>query len=270
MSAAVERAAAPLAGLHARCAVSDEAHDLDAALFQRGVAGASTLGLALAIVSTAWLSGWMGATIAVGQGVLWCLYVLLRRPSRWLRNLVIVGLVAGFVELVADAWLVHSTGTLTYAPGGPFLAASPAYMPFAWLGMLCTGMALAMRLRTRCWSALAATLGVSAALGLYIPVYEALAAWAGWWEYRDCAAFWGTVPVYIVVGEMLLALPLVAITARTRRMSHARAVLVGVALGLWIFLSYVIAHALVTLAEPTLRWTPGVATVSRTVYTLGT
>jgi hypothetical protein len=131
-------------------------------------------------------------------------------------------------------------------------------------------MALAMRLRTRGWSAQAATLGVSVALGLYIPVYEALAAWAGWWEYRDCAALLGTVPVYIVVGEMLLALPLVAITTRTRRMSHARAALVGVALGLWIFLSYVIAHALVTLVEPTLPWTPDVATLSRSVYTRGT
>ncbi len=44
----------------------------------------------------------------------------------------IVAIVAGWVELLADWWLVSKTGTLVYYPGGPFILRSPLYMPFAW------------------------------------------------------------------------------------------------------------------------------------------
>src|SRR5512140_2131476 len=51
------------------------------------------------------------------------------------RELLSMGLVAGFVELLADYFLVHWTrsGQLVYTTHGDVvLLASPIYMPFAW------------------------------------------------------------------------------------------------------------------------------------------
>jgi hypothetical protein len=47
-------------------------------------------------------------------------------------RLMLLAVVAGWVELLADRWLVDATGTLMYHSGGPFVVRSPLYMPFAW------------------------------------------------------------------------------------------------------------------------------------------
>jgi hypothetical protein len=152
---------------------------------------------------------------------------------------VLFGLSAGAVELLADRWLV-AIGTLCYPDAGPFLLDSPAYMPVAWLGMLSAGLALGIALR-RSWSLPASSALVAAALGLYIPVYELLARWAGWWRYEHPTLWLGAVPPPIVVGEALLALPLVWMAERLARARLPAATALGAVEGLWIFGSYRLA-----------------------------
>lgn len=211
----------------------------DAHTFLRYAALAAISGLVVTLVSVAALPGWPGAAVGVGQGMLWCGLMLYRHPGRWLRNIAVAGVVAGFVELAADAWLVDATATLVYPPG-PSIARSPAYMPLAWFGMLICGMALGVALRRR-WSVAVASAAAALAVGVYIPSYEIFAAQAGWWHYRDCAILPGGVPVYIVVGEVLIALPLVIVTERLIGARTITAAAIGAGLGAWIFASYALA-----------------------------
>jgi hypothetical protein len=212
----------------------------DARTFVRYITLAALGGLAWTVFSIRFLPGSIGAIVGVGQGLVWCGIMLYRHRSRWLLNLTVSGIVAGTVELAADAWLVEATGTLVYPASCPTIACSPAYMPAAWFGMLSCGSALGVALRKR-WSLVPASIAVALALGVYIPSYEALAAHAGWWHYRGSTISFGYVPAYIVLGEVLMGLPLVLLT---ERLIHARtlaAAALGAGLGLWIFASYALA-----------------------------
>lgn len=226
---------------HEEAGLSPE-HRRDVEVFVRHVAFASVLGLAISLVSWASLPGWRGASLAVGQGAVVCLHMLARRPRRWLVNLVLAGAGAGMVELAADLWLVRGTGTLRYAEG-PTLFASPVYMPVAWLGMISAGLALGLHLRCRGLSPGASAVAVALALGAYIPLYEAVAARAGWWAYGGCSLLFRHVPHYIVFGEVLLAVPLVWLAERLRTARTLHALVLGVLHGAWIFASYALAHA---------------------------
>lgn len=207
------------------------------------IAYAALTGLLFTLLSIRFLPGPLGAALGVGQGLAWCCVLLARHRDPWHANVSLFGLSAGDVELVADAWLVRSTGTLVY-PAGPSLLASPAYMPAAWLGMLSAGMAIGILLRCRL-SLPVASVVTSLALSVYIPVYEWFACEAEWWWYRDLPLILGAVPGYIVLGELILALPLVAATERLARVGPTAALGLGAAQGLWIFASYWLAWQLV-------------------------
>src|SRR5260221_105567 len=52
--------------------------------------------------------------------------------DRFMWRLILFGLVLGFAELPADAWLVESTSTRDYLiGGGPMIWRSPVWMPLA-------------------------------------------------------------------------------------------------------------------------------------------
>jgi hypothetical protein len=220
----------------------DPALAADAESYVRCSVGAAMTGLGLTIVSVILLPGWIGATLGVAQGLVWCAVMLWRRRSRWLLNLTLCGIVAGFVELAADAWLVHETKTLQYPPSGPFLFASPAYMPLAWFGMLSGGVAIGMALRKR-WSLGASSFAAAFGFGLYVPCYEAFAAYAGWWNYQPVAPSFGPVPAFIIIGEILIGLPIVFLTEILARARILFAMVCGALLGVWIFVSYALAWA---------------------------
>ena len=79
--------------------------------------------------------GWLLATITAF--IVFGLYLLYlwRYRDEFLTKLMLFGLAAGLVELLADCWSTK-VGWLVYYPGGPFVMCSPLYMPLGWAIMM--------------------------------------------------------------------------------------------------------------------------------------
>jgi hypothetical protein len=164
------------------------------------------------------------------------------------RELLNMGLVAGFVELLADYFLVHwiHSGQLVYTTHGDVvLLASPIYMPFAWACVIVEFGYLILRLAhifKGPWVATA--LGASMA-GATIGLYEFYAKAAGWWYYQDARLMFGKYcALYIPLGETLMFLAFFWIVTRAKRIDDPlrRAIRRGVYFGLMIFIAYAAAY----------------------------
>lgn len=159
--------------------------------------------------------------------------------ARWL----VIGLVAGWVELLTDAWLVRSTATLVYPQQPPMVWDSPLYMPFAWalvvsqLGVV--GGWLAQRM-----SLVRASLACGLLGGAMIPLYELLAHHANYWTYIDTPMVLHA-PLYIIVAEFILVLPLVWLDRLALRRPLRTSAVLGVVEGLWMLPSVMVAWWLV-------------------------
>jgi len=183
--------------------------------------------------------GWPTATIiSFGVVALFIGYVW-RYHDNFVARIILFSLATGWVELLADQWLVDVTGTLVYLPGGPFVRRSPLYMPFAWtvvtaqLGYI--GWWLSKRYNVIFASVL---LGVIGAIN--IPLYEQWAKGANWWFYRNTSML-GNTPWYIISGEFLVALTLPVAMSLVEKREWRVSVLAGVAQGLWIWAAYALA-----------------------------
>lgn len=186
--------------------------------------------------------GWVMASTITFLVILLDVVCIIRYRDRLLARFLLFGLLAGGVELLSDHWLVHHERVLVYAQGGPFLFSSPLYMPFAWAGMLVQlgfiGRWLAQRQGLLVASVMTALLGA-----VNIPLYEQWARDAGLWYYRD-TLMWSNVPWGIIGAEFLLVLALPAVL---RVAEHARpswSAVLGILYGLWIWMSCLIAFAL--------------------------
>lgn len=132
---------------------------------------------------------------------------------------VVFAVVAGFAELPIDAWLVHYTGSLKYPCDEPMIWASPAYMPFAWAVVLVQICTLGDWLANRFKSVALATLLLALFSGFYIPIYEHLARDANLWYYVCTWKLGNTgAPLYVILAEFLLALPLVWMGLQAERL----------------------------------------------------
>ncbi|MBX7117319.1 MAG: hypothetical protein K1X64_23595 [Myxococcaceae bacterium] len=158
-----------------------------------------------------------------------------------LKNLLVFGIAAGLTELAADGWLVKITKTLDYAKWGPFLIESPAYMPMSWAGILLSMGFLGWVVSQKHGMAMG-TIVATVVSGIYVPTFEGLAHYAGWWTYDNCAR-WGVVPWYIIVGEALIggAMPLLVSGVIAPIAGLLGWVARGVVAGLWIWAAYFIA-----------------------------
>jgi len=190
------------------------------------------LAVAWAIASSFARAGWLTATGLVALVLVLDVAFVARRRDPLLGRLLVMCLVAGFVELLADHWLVRSSGTLDYAPGGPFILTSPLYMPFGWAGALLQLAYLGVRLGQRL-PAWGACLIVGLVGAINIPIYEHCARAAGWWAYKNTPML-GNAPHYIILGELLavLLLPLFARVAVRKPLGWSAAL--GVAYGLYL------------------------------------
>src|SRR5205823_11649274 len=95
----------------------------------------ATIAINIVAVSLLTLAPWSdwrtGAALNIVDNCLLIGFALVRRDAL-LGRFLLFGLLAGFTELSADAWLVRYTRTLDYSiGGGPMIWPSPLWMPLA-------------------------------------------------------------------------------------------------------------------------------------------
>jgi len=165
-----------------------------------------------------------------------------KQKDDFLKRLLVFGLIAGIVELLADCWLVQHTGTLVYATGEPMIACSPLYMPLAWAVILIQIGYLGWLIssKEKMWVSMIASTIIGFAV---IPLFEHWAKNAGWWYYQNCKMI-GNTPWYIILGEGLICSFLPLFFTYIHRKNYAYQVLLGIIEGLWIWLSYFIVFSI--------------------------
>lgn len=203
-----------------------------------------TQGLMMAFAATA--SYWQWGTrsafiITVGSYLVYQAYALITR-NEILIKLLLFGLIAGFLELLADHYSVSTIGKLIYPSGEAMLWTSPAYMPLSW-AITVTQLGYMGLLLIRSKGLLVATVVLALSGGLYIPFFEHMAKAAGWWYYVDTSMLYNA-PYYIIICEALVGatLPFAALWTVQRKLPLA--VLSGLVVGLWIWAAAVIAYAI--------------------------
>jgi hypothetical protein len=198
--------------------------------------------VAVALLTFAPWSDWKtGLALNLFDNTLLLGFVCLHHDELLLRFM-LLGVVAGFTELAADAWLIDSTHTLDYSlGGGPMLWRSPAWMPFAWEIVAVQFCYLGLRLQEHFGKFGLVIIGVLGAVN--IPYYEAMARRIHWWKYSGCRMVSGT-PYYIIGGEFLIAVVFALLVRKFRHGNFSSAVLLGIAAGAAVFASYAIAYGL--------------------------
>ena len=165
-------------------------------------------------------------------------FVLVRRDALLARFL-LFGLVVGFTELAADAWLVDYTHTLDYSiGGGPMIWRSPLWMPLAWEVVAVQFGYIGLRLWERFGKLGLLMIALLGAIN--IPFYEEMARRIHWWQYSGCRMISFT-PWYIILGEFGIALVFALLARTLRRGSWHLAVAAGIVCGFSIFACYAIA-----------------------------
>ncbi len=185
-----------------------------------------------------WSDWRTGAALSIVDNCLLVGFVLARRDAL-LGRFLLFGLVVGFTELAADAWLVDYTHTLDYSiGGGPMIWCSPLWMPLAWEVVAVQFGYIGLRLWERFGKLGLLMIAVLGAIN--IPFYEEMARRIHWWQYSGCRMISYT-PWYIIVGEFGIAF-VFALLARTLRRGSIRvAIFAGVAGGVSIFACYTVA-----------------------------
>jgi len=198
--------------------------------------------VAVALLALAPWSDWKtGLALNLLDNAILLAFVV-HRADAFLGRLMLFGLVVGFVELFADAWLVLHTRTLDYSiGGGPMLWKSPIWMPFAWEVVTVQFGCLGLWLRDRFNGAGLVMIGLLGAIN--IPYYEEMAKRIHWWQYSGCRMISNT-PYYIILGELGIAVAVALLAKPVRRGSMTTAMLMGIAGGISIFVAYAVAFAI--------------------------
>ncbi|MBK7764539.1 MAG: hypothetical protein IPI46_14560 [Bacteroidetes bacterium] len=184
---------------------------------------------------------WTAFTLAIGMYAIISFYAFFTK-EKFLQRLLLFGIVAGFVELYADCWLVHNVASLVYPANEPKLACSPNYMPFAWAVVLIEvgylGWCISNKVKMFEAMLLCMLIGI-----FFIPVFEQCAYWANWWYYNPCKMLLNT-PWYIIVAEGIICFFLPAIFYLEVKYHWLSAFLLGLFEGIVIFLAYCVTYYL--------------------------
>jgi hypothetical protein len=165
-------------------------------------------------------------------------------------RLLLLGLVAGMLELFTDAAGHQVAHSLFYPQDQPLFWDSPFYMPFSWLIVLTQLGYLAWRLAGLLpggripWRAILLT-GLAGALN--VPFYEEAAYHAGWWRYAPTILRLGHTPAYVLLFEGLVAAALPLLTRGALRLRWPVVVARGAILGLWMPCAALLAWLLLGL-----------------------
>lgn len=170
-------------------------------------------------LGAAWISsiynlGWTSAAaITYTLLIVYISYAIVSK-NMVIRHLIVFALVAGIVELWADNYSVSATSTLVYT-NGPSIWSSPAYMPFAWV-MIFTQLGFYSKMIVKWKGIWWAIIALAIFGGIYIPIYEHLAANAHWWYYRYSRMFY-SAPYFVIMAEAMMCIsvpPLVNLAIR--------------------------------------------------------
>ena len=202
----------------------------------------ATIVINIAAVSLLTLAPWSdwrtGTALNLIDNSLLIGFVILKRDALLARFL-LFGIVVGFTELAADAWLVDYTRTLDYSiGGGPMIWRSPVWMPLAWEVVAVQFGYIGLRLWERFGKTGLLLIGLLGAIN--IPFYEEMARRIHWWRYAGCRMISFT-PWYIILGEFGIALVFALLARRLRHGSWRVAVVAGLTGGLSIFACYAVA-----------------------------
>jgi hypothetical protein len=194
---------------------------------------------AVSLLTFAPWSDWRtGAALNLVDNCLLVGFVLVRRDPLLARFL-LFGVIVGFAELPADAWLVDYTRTLDYSiGGGPLIWRSPVWMPLAWEVVAVQFGYIGLRLWERFGNAGLLMIGLLGAIN--IPFYEEMARRIHWWQYSACRMVSFT-PWYIILGEFGIALAFALLARMLRRGSWRVAIVAGIVGGALIFVCYAAA-----------------------------
>jgi hypothetical protein len=182
--------------------------------------------------------GWITAALIDALALVY-LVALLARPA-WrplVGRLMLLGLVAGILELFTDAAGHQFAHSLFYPQGQPLLWDSPFYMPLSWMIVLTQLGYLAWRLagllpgRRLPWRAILLA-GLAGAVN--VPFYEEAAYHAGWWRYAPTVLHLGHTPTYVLLFEGLVAAALPLLTLGLLRLRWPMVTARGAILGLWM------------------------------------
>ncbi len=195
--------------------------------------------VAVSLLTLAPWSDWRtGAALNIVDNCLLIGFALVRRDAL-LGRFLLFGLLVGFTELSADAWLVDYTRTLDYSiGGGPMIWRSPLWMPLAWEVVAVQFGYIGLRLWERFGKVGLLMIGLLGAIN--IPFYEEMARRIHWWQYSGCWMVSFT-PWYIILGEFAIALAFALLARTLRRRSWRAAVVAGVSGGFSIFVCYAVA-----------------------------
>lgn len=197
----------------------------------------------VAAVSALFKLGWKSAFgLAVGMYILLTWFAF-KQNDTFLKKLLVFGIAAGIAELLADCWLVNSTGTLIYTEGEPMIACSPLYMPFAWAVLLIQIGYLGWLIsqKEKMWVSMLASTIIGFAV---IPLFEHWAKGAGWWYYVNTKMILNT-PWYIILAEGLICCFLPLFFAHIHNKNYRWQLPLGIIEGLWIWGAYFIAYNLI-------------------------
>ncbi|HEV2972808.1 MAG TPA: hypothetical protein VGY55_22765 [Pirellulales bacterium] len=206
----------------------------------------ATIGINVVAVSLLVFAPWSGWRTALALNLIdnaLLLGFMLRYRDVLMARLIVFGLSAGVVELVADAWLVGITGTLDYSiGGGPMLWRSPVWMPAAWEVVSVQFGYVGLRLWERFGASGLLLNGILGAIN--IPFYEEMARRTHWWQYSGCRMISGT-PWYIILGEFAIAVLLGLLAIFVKRGGWRTSIAAGAAGGAGIFVAYAVAFTLI-------------------------
>ena len=159
--------------------------------------------------------------------------LLLQRMRPLVGRLLLAGFIAGICELFTDASGQSVAHSLIYPTGEPTLWTSPLYMPLSWMVILTHLGYIAWRLRAilglRKATLIAGFLGA-----VQIPLYEEMAFYGGWWQYKPTHLMLGHTPLYVLLFEGLIVAALPLLYDRIERRAWSHVALIGIIVGAWM------------------------------------
>lgn len=218
------------------------------------IAGLDRQTIKVVLISAAVLVGWSWISSVMALGpitasiITYSLYSFywvyaIRYKNPLIMRLLIFGSVAGFLELVTDHYLVDTISSLVYPNKELMIWSSPAYMPFAWSNVLLQ-LGFIGVLLTRKFDIPKASIVLGIAGGMYIPLYEHLASNAGWWWYQSNTLMVFNAPVYVILCEAFISFSLPWLIRHAEDHPVGKTLSLGVAEGVWIFISAFLAFSL--------------------------